>query len=348
MNRSDGNPARPTLRDVAEVAGLSVTQTSRALNGHSDVADTTRRRAEAAAREVGYRPNLEARRLKMPDARAQSIGLVLSSPEQRFSDPFLGDLLTSIAGEAARHDFELQLSTSSDTGDVLSVYRRIMQAKRVDGFILLRVASDDPRIDFLLRERYPFVTLGRPAGLSGFASVSESPDSLRTTVQHLAGLGHRSLAAIALPPGFAMAEQRLLSFERAIGEAGLTVPASSIVAAEGYHQDSGFSAAQHLLAKPDRPTAVVAFNDLLSMGVMRAAKDRGLIVPDDLSLVAVDDTIVAGNVSPPLTAVRNPAADYGRLLVTQLLATIDKGLHDDNISVEPELILRSSTTPPAG
>ncbi len=346
MSPNTRQPDRPTLREVAAVAGLSVTQTSRALNGHSDVAAATRQRALAAAHEVGYMPNLEARRLKVPTARAHSIGLVLSSPEQRFSDPFLGDLLTAIARQAAHHDFELQLSTPVDPDGALAVYQRAIRTKRVDGFILLRVASDDQRVRFLLDQNVPFVTLGRPADMSGFPSVSESPESLTTTIEHLTGLGHRSIGVVALPPGFAMAEQRLVSFNRAMEAAGLDVSPDDVVTATGYHQDSGLAAATVLLSKPNPPTAIIAFNDFFSIGVMRAARALDLDIPRDLSLIAVDDTIMAGNAVPPLTAVRNPAIEYGEQLVTHLLAAIDNGLSDHRGTVRPELILRSSTATP--
>ena len=337
---------RPTLRDVAEVAGLSVTQTSRALNGHSDVAAATRNRALEAAKQVGYRPNLEARRLKMPDTRSQSIGLVLSSPDQRFSDPFLGVLLTAIVAEAAIHDFELQLSTPVDHDGILTLYERAIQNKRVDGFILLRVASEDSRVQFLLDKAVPFVTLGRPDAHSGFASVSESPGGLQAVVAHLAGLGHQSIGVVGLPAGYAVADLRMAAFHEAMIGHGLQIEPELIVSAGGYYEDDGVESGRRLLERPDRPTAVIAFNDLLAVGVAKAADSLGLTIPGDLSLVAIDDTIMARNVSPPLTALRNPAQEYGRQLVVELLAAVDQGLHDRNGLVAPELIIRSSTGSP--
>lgn len=343
-----GNRAgnRPTLRDVAEVAGLSVTQTSRALNGHDDVAAATRSRALAAAEKVGYRPNLEARRLKMPDARAQSIGLVLSSPEQRFSDPFLGVLLTAIVSEAAVHDFEVQLSTPVHHDEILTVYQRAIQSKRVDGFIILRVESDDLRVRYLLDNDVPFVTLGRPQAHSGFASVSESSAGLESVVRHLAELGHRSIGVVGLPAGYAMADIRLAAFMKAMETNGLAVDRDLVVNARGYYEDDGAASGAELLQQGTRPTAIIAFNDLLAVGVARAAGELGLAIPDDLSVVAVDDTIMARNSSPPLTALRNPAEEYGRGLVVELLAAVEEGLHDRHGLVVPELVIRSSTGPP--
>ena len=339
---------RPTLRDVAELAGLSVTQTSRALNGHDDVALATRNRAQAAAEQVGYRPNLEARRLKMPDARAQSIGLVLSSPEQRFSDPFLGVLLTAIVSEAAVHDFEVQLSTPVHHDEILTVYQRAIQSKRVDGFILLRVATDDLRVRYLLDNNVPFVTFGRPQGHNGFASVSESPAGLESVVRHLVDLGHQSIGVVGLPPGYAMADSRLAAFMKAMEASGLTVDDSLVANANGYYEDDGAETGAALLRQRTRPTAIIAFNDLLAVGVARAAAALGLTIPDDLSVVAVDDTIMARNSSPPLTALRNPAEEYGRRLVVELLAAVEEGLHDRHGLVLPELVIRSSTAPPRG
>lgn len=338
--------SRPTLRDVAEVAGLSVTQTSRALNGHSDVAAATRNRALEAAQKVGYRPNLEARRLKMPDARSQSIGLVLSSPDQRFSDPFLGVLLTAIVSEAAIHDFELQLSTPVHHDEILAVYQRAIQSKRVDGFILLRVATEDHRVQLLLDNDVPFVTLGRPQAHVGYASVSESPEGLNAVVAHLAELGHQSIGIVGLPAGYAMAEIRLASFRQAMEANSLSIDEDLIIMAGGYYEEDGIESGHRLLAGDNRPTAIVAFNDLLAVGVAKASADLGLTIPGDLSLVAVDDTIMARNVSPPLTALRNPAEEYGRRLVVELLAAVNEGLHDRNQSVVPELIIRSSTGSP--
>jgi len=337
---------RPTLRDVAEVAGLSVTQTSRALNGHSDVAVATRNRAIEAAKQVGYRPNLEARRLKMPNTRSQSIGLVLSSPNQRFSDPFLGVLLTAIVTEAAIHDFGLQLSTPVDHDGILPLYERAIQNKRVDGFILLRVASEDSRVEFLLDNAVPLVTLGRPGAHSGFASVSESPEGLHAVVAHLAELGHESIGVVGLPPGYAVADIRLAAFREAMKANGLPVEPDLTVSAAGYYEDDGVESGRILLQRPDPPTAVIAFNDLLAVGVAKAAETLGLTIPGDLSLVAIDDTIMARNVSPPLTALRNPAQEYGRQLVVELLAAIDEGPQDRDQMVAPELIVRSSTAPP--
>jgi len=220
------------------------------------------------------------------------------------------------------------------------------ESLRVDGFILLRVASEDSRLQFLLDNAVPFVTLGRPSAHSGFASVWESPEGLHAVVAHLAGQGHQSIGVVGLPAGYAMADIRMAAFHEAMMAHGLPAEPELTISAGGYYEDDGVERGRRLLERPDRPTAVIAFNDLLAVGVAKAGDALGLRIPGDLSLVAIDDTIMARNVSPLLTALRNPAQEYGRQLVVELLAAVDQGLHDRIGFVVPELIIRSSTGSP--
>ncbi len=197
-----GSRRRPTLRDVALEAGLSVTQASRALNGHDDVATATRERAAKAAKAIGYVPNLEARRLKMPNTGAHTIGLVLSGQGRRFSDPFFAELLSWVADEAAGNGFEIQLSTPPTDEDPLAAYRRAIGQQRVDGFIVTRLEIDDRRVEYLLGENFPFVTYGRLLpDPGGFPVIDEADESLRPAVDLLVDLNGDGLAEriIGLP-----------------------------------------------------------------------------------------------------------------------------------------------------
>lgn len=335
---------RPTLHDVARRAGLSVTQTSRALNGHDDVAVATRDHVLAVAADLGYAPNLAARRLKMPDTGSHSIGLVLATASQRFSDPFFGELLAAMVDEAATHGFELQLSTPLFDDDPTMAYRRAIQDKRVDGFILLRTQLDDARAAYLRNVGFPHVTYGRVDDAS--AAVDESDDCLQAAVDHLVGLGHERIGCLSEPPGYAIGALRLESFRRAMQVHGLA-PAPAHIVLGGFHEDSGFTAASTLLDLTDPPSAVVACNDLTAMGAIRAAAERGVAVPHELSVIGFDDIEAARFVSPPLTTMRNPAADTGRLLIRRLLSVIARRDDHADVLVEPTLVVRESTAPPA-
>lgn len=347
---------RPTLRDVADEAGLSVTQVSRALNGHSDVAGATRDRALKAADRIGYAPNLEARRLKMPQTRSNSIGLILPGTGKRFADPFFGELLSWIVDEAGANGYELQLSTPPGDEDPLDAYRRMIVQQRIDGFIVTRLEVDDRRIRFLLDEGFPFVTFGRQPNAGGFPAVDEHDDSMRPAVELLVELGHRRIGCLGEPGRHAKAHYRLQSFRRAMAGLGLE-PAPHHVVEADFREDDGRYQALGLLRGRDRPSAVVAFNDLLAMGALRAADELGIDVPGQLSVVGVDDIMSARLVTPALTTLRQPTETIGRRLVTELLAAVDRlegrqpgsvdGPGPKPILVDLDLIVRASTGPPS-
>ncbi len=335
---------RPTLRDVARESGLSVTQTSRALNGHSDVAEVTRQRATDAARRIGYIPNLEARRLKKPDARSHSIGLILDTTSQRFSDPFFGELLTALVDEAAASGYELQLSAPLADEHPVASYDRAIRANRVDGFVVLRTAIEDPRIEHLARSGLPFVTFGESAHAEDHPAVTDSTDCMRPAIDHLVALGHRRIGCVAEPLAFALAATRYQSFRSALGAHGIEAsPEYTVVA--GYREESGLTAALRLLDLRQPPTALVTFNDLLAVGAMQAARSTGVDVPSDLSIVGFDDIYAARYTTPPLTTLRHQPATIGRRLIRQLLRAMDEPGTVEHVYVTPELIVRGSTAP---
>ncbi len=333
---------RPTLRDVSIAAGLSVTQTSRALNGHADVAQATRDRALAAAKSLGYAPNLQARRLKMPEVRAHVIGIVLSSTI-RFSDPFLGELLTVMVAEASQAGYELHLSIPPPDENPLASYERAIRQRRVDGFVLLRLMLDDERIGFLQGEGFPFVTYGRLPGSTGFPTVDEVDESVKPAVDLLVDLGHTRIGCLAEPLRQAKATSRLNSFLSAIRGRDLEVNDEFVIDA-GFREDSGYTATKALLSLAERPTALVALNDLVAIGALRAAADLGLNVPEDVSIVGFDDIDAARRVTPSLTTLRQPTTEIGRLLIQELVMAIERDTttYQDRL-VEPRLIVRQST-----
>jgi len=337
--------ARPTLRDVAAKTGLSVTQVSRALNDHDDVADSTKALARAAAAELRYTPNIEARRLKDPGAAAGTIGVILPNESLRFSDPFFGDLLSAMAAEASENGLQLTLSTSSDDRPPSEPYDLAVRRKQFDGFVVLRTESKDPRIDFLLAHQVPFVAFGRPDGRSGFPAVEAAPECFVPVVKHLTDLGHRTVACIAEPTRFAIGGSRLAAFLNAAAAGGLQIDDENI-AESGFQEDAGHDAAMQLLQKPHRPTAIVALNDLLALGVLRAAEELGLSVPGDVSVVGFDDIRSAAQVRPALTTVRQSAIEVGKLLVKELLPAIAAGqVSHRQRWVNPTLVIRDSSGP---
>lgn len=339
--------SRPTLRDVAARAGLSVTQVSRALNDHDDVAESTKVLARKVAAELQYTPNLEARRLKDPGARSGVVGIILPQDSLRFSDPFFGELLSSMVAEASTAGLQLSLSTHPDGTPETAPYDLAIRTKQVDGFVLLRTTTGDPRIDFLLQAQTPFVAFGRPDDQPGYPAVVAADEGFAAVIAHLQELGHQRVACVSEPSRFAIGTARLAAFRSAAADAGLTITDESIVEA-GFHEGSGEEAARALLAAGQRPTAIVAMNDLLALGVLDAAAALELRVPQDLTVIGFDDIRAARQVQPALTTVHQSPQDVGIALIQLLVATIDAGhIEHSERRIDTSLVIRESSAVPA-
>ncbi len=333
-----------TLKDVAHATGLSVTTVSRALNGFDDVAIDTREHIMAKATQLGYAPNLNARRLKTQ--RADAFGLIVPNEDLRFSDPFFADLLSGVIDQIADYGLELNITTPTEKDAYLELYLNYIRSRRVDGFILVRTTADDPRIALLQDHNFPFVAFGRADETADFSFVDEDgTDGFRQAVDHLVALGHRRIACIAEPRTLTKSRQRVQGYIDGLMSNALPVDESLIV--EGrFRQRSGRESTEQLLDLPNPPTAIVAVNDLLAIGAMSAIQDRGLTVGKDVSVTGFDDITLSNYVSPALTTLHMPAHDMGRQLCQNLHKVItSNGKERPQTIVVPKLIVRNSTGP---
>ncbi len=324
---------------------MSVTQTSRALNDKWDVAEKTKARARTVAAELGYVPNLEARRLKAGSLRADAIGLVLPQSELHFSNAFFAELLSGLVAAATTKRFEVRLTVGIEPADNFKNYQQALVWRQVDGFVLVRTEVDDPRIRFLAEADFPFVVFGRGCDRPSFPFVADVDHIMRPIVEHLADLGHQRIACLIEPARFSMSHYRLRSFEAAAAACGITVDPALVVEA-GFHEDSGYRAARELFRRNDRPTAIVAQNDLLALGVLGAARDARIRVPDELSVTGLDDIMAARYAMPGLTTLRGSPRNTGETLCLQLLDVVNGTSEvDPQVLLEGELVVRGSTGP---
>ncbi|MEM7119390.1 MAG: LacI family DNA-binding transcriptional regulator [Chloroflexota bacterium] len=331
-----------TLREVAKQAGLSVTTVSRALNGHSDVAEGTKQAIRHVADTLGYVPNLSARRLKME--KADAIGLILPKENLRFSDPFFSDLLSGIVEQSAEYGLELNITTPLNTDKVEEMYLNYIRSRRVDGFILVRLERDDPRVHLLQKHNFPFVAFGRTQGKNNFAFVDEdSAQGIHQAVDHLVGLGHRRIAYIGEPKNLSKSHQRAVGYLN--GLAANNLPHDPELIFEGnFRQRSGRVGAHHLLALDQPPTAIVAANDLIALGVISVAQERGLTVGKEVSVTGFDDIMLAEFVTPSLTTLHQPAYDMGVMMCKHLVTVINgEASSPPQTVLQPTLIKRNST-----
>lgn len=333
-----------TLKEVAEKSGMSVTTVSRALNGFDDVAADTRAFIQATADQLGYTPNLNARRLKMQ--RAEALGFVLPGESLQFSDPFFSELFFGIIEKCSSYGLELNVTTPNSAENAEAIYLKYMRSRRVDGFILVRTELDDPRIKLLRAQNFPFVCFGRTAVNNNFAFVDEDgAHGIRQAVDHLFALGHRRIAYIGEPRNLFKSHQRALGYVN--GLAAHNLPLDLSLMYEGnFRQRSGREGAQQLLALPNPPTAIVTANDLIAIGAINAVEEHGLEVGRDVSVTGFDNIRLAEYVSPSLTTLHQPAYDMGAQLCEHLVSVINGQTESPPQTVlKPTLIARNSTGP---
>ncbi len=336
-----------TLRDIAQAVGKSVSTVSSALNDYDDVSEETKALVRQVAREMGYTPNIAAQRLRR--RQTDTLGLILPTFGPRFSDPYFSELLAGIGNQSAANGLDLLVSTQAPGPDEDEAYRRLVSGQRVDGLLVVRTRCDDPRIAFLVGRGFPFVAFGRTQQNFDFPYVDEDGVlGMELATQHLIDRGHRRIAFIAAPPDLMFALHRLMGFKQAMEKNGLAVDESLLIVGD-LTQKTGRRLAGELLDRPDRPTAIVACNDLMALGAMTSAQERGLVVGQDVAITGFDDIPPAQHSHPPLTTVHQPIYRIGQMICDMLIAQIkDEGLKESHVVLQPSLIVRGSSGGKAG
>jgi DNA-binding LacI/PurR family transcriptional regulator len=337
---------RTTIGDVARLAGVSNGAVSLAFHGQAGVADSTRQRIIAAADELGWRPSIGARALL--SSRAFAVGLILArDPELLGADPFFPSFIAGVESELAGRGYSLVLQVVPDERDaVTAAYRRVAQEGRVDGVFLADLRRGDPRLPLVEELGLPAVAVGRPAERTGVPVVAiDDRGGVRQAVEHLIELGHRRIAFVGGPPGYVHSASRASAWRQALRGSHLT---AGPVETGDFTGDGGAAAMSRLLARPERPTAVVFANDLMAIAGMSVAVQAGIDVPADLSIIGFDDVPLAAHVHPPLTTVRQDVIAWGRASAAALLSVVEDGALRVTPLPPSQLVLRASTAPVRG
>jgi len=330
---------RSTISDVARLANVHQATVSRALNAGTEhqVGRETVERVQAAARELGYTPNVMARGLRT--ASSMTIGIVLPD----LTNPFFPPMIRGIERALEPRGYTALLANTDDSEVMERTALASLIARRVDGLI---IASGHQHYT-ALQEAYDAgiraVLLNRDAGDVPYPLVhGDDAHGIREAVEHLAGLGHRRIAHIAGPSKMSTSVERRGAFELACAAIPQVRPV--VVEAEALTIEAGFAAAGVLLAGPERPTAIVAGNDLIALGVLRSARALGLECPRDLSVIGFNDMMFAEEFTPPLTTVRVPTVEMGQAAANLLLHMIHSGeLSPPSVRLPVSLIVRGST-----
>jgi len=326
-----------TIVDVARRARVSASTVSHVINGTRLVAPATRRRVEAAIEAAAYRPNALARSLR--SGRSHALGLVL--PDS--GNPFFAELGREIQLAALAAGYSVFLCNTENDPDKEQHSVNVLTRARVDGLVLVAVDERGDALRALVRQKVPVVVMDRERpDLPLDTVLTDHRQGGRLATRHLLGLGHRRIGFIAGPTGLSPSELRVDGHRGALEEAGLA-PEAALLRHGDFHPESGRVAARALLALPRPPTAILACNDLMALGVLRAAAEAGRRVPQDLAVVGYDDIELAAFTVPPLTTVAQPRREMGRAAVRLLVNRLaSRGLAPQQVLLPVAVTVRQS------
>ncbi len=318
-----GPGSRPTLVEVGDLAGVSRATVSRVINNSPKVSDEVRASVERAIAKLGYVPNQAARSLVT--RRADAVALVVCEPEARFfSDPFFSAFARGIGSAAAEVDKNLVLMVMQGDEERERAVR-YLRPEHVDGVVLMSLHGDDPLPGRLNRAGLPTVLVGRPLGRSSLPYVdADNRGGARQAVEHLLSLGRRTIATISGPLNMCAGIDRYDGYRDALEAAGL--PFRKTLTAEGdFFEECGYGAMTKLITRRPDIDGVFAASDLMAAGAMRALRDVGRCVPDDVAVVGFDDAPLASLTLPTMTTIRQPLDEMADVAAELLLRRIEEG-----------------------
>ncbi|WP_206743809.1 LacI family DNA-binding transcriptional regulator, partial [Carbonactinospora thermoautotrophica] len=334
---------RPTMKDVARHAGVSVSTVSYVLNNSGPVAPDRRARVLDAVRVLNYTPNSSARSLKLRSA--STIGLVV--PE--LANQFFALLAEGVERAASARDVLVVFCAPEAAGGASeSVNARLLRSQRLDGVVYLSGAGTSPSAVLELNELAPVVLVDeRIPGFDLPSVVSDSRRGAREIARHVLEQGHERIAVIGGPTALWTAEQRLAGYREAFAAAGHD-PDEIPVLVGDYRQRSGTELAARLLGgqAKNRPTALLCANDLMAIGALEYCRSAGIRVPEDVSIVGFDDVPIAALLTPRLTTVRQPAYDMGYRAATLLFDLLEGKSEGEPELFPTSLQIRESVAPP--
>ncbi len=356
MNRLDydGSVARksnqkassrlPDIRAVAAVAKVSIATVSRTINGSPLVSERLNQRVWQAIKQLNYLPNAHARTLV--SGRSRIFGIIV----ENISNPFFPDLISSFEAIAVANGYEILVSSTNSDPAVLAACARRMLERKVDGVAVMTFGEEEPVLDQLVNRGVPIVLaefkLNDPKAST---ILLDYLTGIRAAVCHLSDLGHRAIAFLAGPHKLHSAITRENDFRSAMQSADLPLEEKWVIECD-HTLKGGVSGFEQLQKLSSRPTAIVCSNDMTAIGVLRAAFMAGLRVPQDLSVIGLDDIDFAEFTLPPLTTIRLARADLARAAFDALRMQAEDSRNPEmkrEFLVSTSLVVRDSTAAPA-
>lgn len=327
-----------TMKDIARLAGVSTSTVSHVINKSRFVSDEIAERVNNAAQQLNYAPSALARSLKMN--RTKTIGMLVTTS----TNPFFGEVVKGVERSCYHKGYNLILCNTEGDNQRMKASINTLLQKRVDGLLLMCSTLEGERLDVF--DRYPDIpVVVMDWGPILFASDKIQDNSLQggyMAAKHLIECGHREIGCITGPLIRHQAQMRYEGYKRALAEAGLGIHPDWIIESD-FECEGGYQAFEKLYERGKLPSALFVCNDMMAMGVIQAASQRGLRVPDDLSLIGYDDVHIAKFMTPALTTIHQPKYRLGKAAVDTLLYRLENpDTTAQVVQLEPTLVVRSS------
>lgn len=336
-----------TIKDVAEKAGVSSATVSNVINNKGKVSESTRRMVQNVISQLNYRPNASAQRRYQP--AQQSIGMVI----KELHNPYFADVIIGAQEAAEANGYGLMVTSSEGRRETENRVVDLFVDKDVNGIIinpLLDSQTDLSHLFELKRRNIPFVLLERVHGLRASIVDVDNAAAYREAVEYLIELGHERIIHLAGPDYSMHSDERIEGFRQAFFDAKLVFSKDFIVPAGARIEDGYHAGRQYFENTPveEAPTAFVCYNDLVALGLLRALRERGVRVPEDVSIIGFDDIYLCAYAAVPLTTVRVPMREMGRCAVEVLIRQLEAGGNYslEHVNLQAELTVRASTAPP--
>ncbi len=337
-----------TLEEIAQEAGVSRSTVSRVLNNAPHVSSRSRECVLEVTQRLNFHPNATARSLAA--GRTRNIGLVMPvAVSSLFTDPYFPLLIQGITSACTTHDYSVMLWLA-DVEQERQIIGKITHSGMVDGVIVASALMDDPVVLALLEDHIPFVQVGRHPTDERVSYVDvDNYSSAKEMVSYLLRLGYRRVATIAGPHNMIAGHDRRQGYQDALRVRGLILD-PALIAEGDFLEEGGYVAMQQLLARARQPganglpNAVFVASDTMALGALRALRDAGIRVPDEMALAGYDDMPFAARTDPPLTTVRQPIHRAGAVAAETLFDLIENpGSQPRRIILPTELVIRAST-----
>jgi len=328
-----------TSKDVAELAGVHPSTVSRVIHNDPRISSKTKEKVFLIIKKIGYKPNAVARGLKTK--RTNTLGILIPD----ITNPFFAEIARGVEDAASKNGFNVVLCNTDDRLRKERTYLEILREKRVDGLILGTAHIKDRSILELEKEKFPYILISRNTeSLDKNCIIIDDIAGGIMAAEYLIKLGHQRIAHITGPLRTRSALDRLKGYQIALAKFGINYQ-EELLKEGDFRIEGGYRAMKRLLKLKDPPSAIFAANDLLALGAMQVIQKEGYNIPEDFSIIGFNDIALSSFVYPPLTTIRQPMLEMGRLAVKILLKIINNQEEiQRRIILSPKLVIRKSCT----